>query len=218
MTPSSTGLCPGTAALPRRHAGARLRDGGARRRSCSTTGPAQVLFAKDADSALPPASMSKLMTAYLVFEQLQQGRLKLDDMLPVSETAWKMGGSQMFLEVGDRVSVSDLLRGIIIQSGNDACVVARRGPGRQRGRLRRDDERQGRRARADQQPFRQLHRPRRAGPPDERARPRHAGPPHHPGVPRVLLDLFASGSTPSPTSGSPTAILCSRPACPASTA
>ena len=83
----------------------------------------QVLLAKDPDLSLPPASMSKLMTAYLVFEQLKQGRLKLDDMLPVSEHAWKMGGSQMFLEVGDRVSVSDLLRGIIIQSGNDACVV-----------------------------------------------------------------------------------------------
>ena len=83
----------------------------------------QVLFAKDPDVALPPASMSKLMTAYVAFEQLKQGRLKLDDMLPVSEHAWKMGGSQMFLEVGDRVSVSDLLRGIIIQSGNDACVV-----------------------------------------------------------------------------------------------
>lgn len=84
----------------------------------------QVLLAKEADIALPPASMSKLMTAYLLFEQLHQGRIKLDDMLPVSEAAWRMGGSQMFLEVGDRVSVSDLLRGIIIQSGNDACVVA----------------------------------------------------------------------------------------------
>lgn len=84
----------------------------------------QVLLAKNADEALPPASMSKLMTAYILFEQLEQGRLKLDDMLPVSEAAWKMGGSQMFLEVGDRVAVRDLLRGIIIQSGNDACVVA----------------------------------------------------------------------------------------------
>src|SRR5262245_21588953 len=65
----------------------------------------QTLLAKDADAALPPASMSKLMTAYLIFEQLDQGRLSMDDMLPVSETAWKMGGSQMFLEVGDRVSV-----------------------------------------------------------------------------------------------------------------
>lgn len=83
----------------------------------------RVLLAKNPDEALPPASMSKLMTAYLLFEQIKQGRLKLDDMLPVSEHAWKMGGSQMFLEVGDRVAVRDLMRGIIIQSGNDACVV-----------------------------------------------------------------------------------------------
>lgn len=83
----------------------------------------QVLFAKDPDVPLPPASMSKLMTAFLAFEALREGRLKLDDMLLVSETAWKMGGSQMFLEVGKRATVSDLLRGIIVQSGNDACVV-----------------------------------------------------------------------------------------------
>jgi D-alanyl-D-alanine carboxypeptidase (penicillin-binding protein 5/6) len=83
----------------------------------------QVLFAKDPDMPLPPASMSKLMTAYLAFEALREGRLKLDDMLLVSERAWKMGGSQMFLEVNKRAAVSDLLRGMIIQSGNDACVV-----------------------------------------------------------------------------------------------
>ncbi len=83
----------------------------------------QVLFAKEPDLPLPPASMSKLMTAYMAFEALREGRLRLDDMLLVSERAWKMGGSQMFLEVGKRVAVSDLLRGIIVQSGNDACVV-----------------------------------------------------------------------------------------------
>jgi len=83
----------------------------------------QVLFAKDPDQPLPPASMSKLMTAYIVFERLEEGSLSLDDELPVSERAWKMGGSQMFLEVGQRVRVEDLLRGMIIQSGNDACVV-----------------------------------------------------------------------------------------------
>ncbi|MFO1066965.1 MAG: D-alanyl-D-alanine carboxypeptidase family protein [Geminicoccaceae bacterium] len=82
-----------------------------------------VLFEKNPDEPRPPASMSKLMTAYMAFDALRAGRLKLDDMLPVSEQAWKMGGSQMFLEVGDRVAVKDLLRGIIIQSGNDACVV-----------------------------------------------------------------------------------------------
>ena len=82
-----------------------------------------ILFAKDPDEPIPPASMSKLMTGYLVFEALKDGRLKLDDTLTVSEHAWKMGGSQMFLRVGDRVKVEDLVRGMIVQSGNDACVV-----------------------------------------------------------------------------------------------
>jgi serine-type D-Ala-D-Ala carboxypeptidase (penicillin-binding protein 5/6) len=82
-----------------------------------------VLFEKSADERIPPASMSKLMTAYMIFDRLKGGRLKLDDEVTVSERAWKMGGSQMFLEVGDRVRVEDLIRGIIIQSGNDACVA-----------------------------------------------------------------------------------------------
>ncbi len=83
----------------------------------------QELFAKNADTALPPASMSKLVTALLVFEEIKAGRLKLDDTLPVSERAWRTGGSKMFVKVGDRVRVEDLLRGMIVQSGNDACVV-----------------------------------------------------------------------------------------------
>lgn len=83
----------------------------------------QELFAKNADVPLPPASMSKLMTALLVFEEIKAGRLKLDDTLPVSEKAWRIGGSKMFVKVGDRVRVEDLLRGMIIQSGNDASVV-----------------------------------------------------------------------------------------------
>jgi D-alanyl-D-alanine carboxypeptidase (penicillin-binding protein 5/6) len=82
-----------------------------------------VLFEKNADQKIPPASMSKLMTAYMIFDRLKQGRLKLDDEITISEKAWKMGGSQMFLKVGDRVRVEDLIRGIIIQSGNDACVA-----------------------------------------------------------------------------------------------
>jgi serine-type D-Ala-D-Ala carboxypeptidase (penicillin-binding protein 5/6) len=83
----------------------------------------QVLFTKNADRPWPPASMSKLMTAFMVFERLQQGTLSLDDQLPVSEKAWRKGGSKMFVEVGTRVRVQDLLRGIIVQSGNDACIV-----------------------------------------------------------------------------------------------
>jgi D-alanyl-D-alanine carboxypeptidase (penicillin-binding protein 5/6) len=81
------------------------------------------LFAKNPDLPVPPASMSKLMTALLVFEEIEAGRLKLDDTLPVSERAWRTGGSKMFVKVGERVRVEDLLRGMIIQSGNDACVV-----------------------------------------------------------------------------------------------
>lgn len=82
-----------------------------------------VLFAKNPDQAIPPASMSKLMTAYLVFERLKEGSLSLDDTLPVSERAWRVEGSEMFVKVGERVRVEDLLRGMIIQSGNDACIV-----------------------------------------------------------------------------------------------
>ncbi|MFN3262028.1 MAG: D-alanyl-D-alanine carboxypeptidase family protein [Pikeienuella sp.] len=86
-----------------------------------------VLLEKDADKPLPPASMSKLMTLNMVFEALQQGRLSLDDTFPVSEKAWKMGGSRMFVRAGDRIRVEDLLRGVIVQSGNDACVVLAEG-------------------------------------------------------------------------------------------
>ncbi len=87
----------------------------------------QVLYAKNPDEPRPPASMSKLMTAYLVFERLEEGSLRLEDELPVSEKAWRTGGSRMFVQVGTRVKVADLLRGMIVQSGNDACVVLAEG-------------------------------------------------------------------------------------------
>ena len=83
----------------------------------------QVLYEKNADEPLPPASMSKLMTVLMVFERLRDGRLSVDDEFTVSEKAWRKGGSKMFVEVGKRVRVEDLLRGIIVQSGNDACIV-----------------------------------------------------------------------------------------------
>lgn len=82
-----------------------------------------VIFEKNSDELMPPSSMSKLMTAFMVFERLAEGKLRLDDMLPVSEKAWRIQGSKMFVHVGDRVKVEDLLRGVIVQSGNDACVV-----------------------------------------------------------------------------------------------
>ncbi|MFN3661323.1 D-alanyl-D-alanine carboxypeptidase family protein [Yoonia sp.] len=86
-----------------------------------TTGT--VLLAKDAATPLPPASMSKLMTIYMAFEAITQGRLSVDDILPVSTHAASFGGSSMFLDTTDRVSVEDLLRGVIVLSGNDASVV-----------------------------------------------------------------------------------------------
>ncbi len=91
----------------------------------ATTGA--VLMEKDADASMPPASMSKIMTVYMVFLRLKEGRLSLDDTLTVSEKAWRMGGSKMFVEVGEEVRVEDLLRGVIVQSGNDACIVLAEG-------------------------------------------------------------------------------------------
>jgi D-alanyl-D-alanine carboxypeptidase (penicillin-binding protein 5/6) len=82
-----------------------------------------TLLEKNADERMPPSSMSKLMTMYVVFDRLRQGRLQMDQMLPVSERAWRMGGSKMFVDIGQQVRVEDLIRGVIVQSGNDACIV-----------------------------------------------------------------------------------------------
>jgi D-alanyl-D-alanine carboxypeptidase (penicillin-binding protein 5/6) len=86
-----------------------------------TTGT--ILLSKNADEALPPASMSKLMTLYMAFEAVREGRLSMEDRLPVSRHAMSFGGSTMFLDTTDRVRVEDLIRGIVVLSGNDACVV-----------------------------------------------------------------------------------------------
>ena len=82
---------------------------------------------KGADQPVPPASMSKLMTVVMIFEALASGRLSMADEFVVSEKAWKKGGSKMFVKVGDRIKISDLLRGIIVQSGNDASIVVAEG-------------------------------------------------------------------------------------------
>lgn len=92
----------------------------------------KVLFEKDADKQMPPASMSKLMTLYLLFERLRDGSLSLDDTFRVSVDAWRRGGaksgsSTMFLSPKKRVKISDLIPGIIVQSGNDACIVVAEG-------------------------------------------------------------------------------------------
>ena len=91
-----------------------------------------VLFEKEAESPMIPASMTKIMTAYMVFERLSDGRLSVDDTFTVSERAWReggwaSGGSTMGLAIGEDVSVMDLLHGMIVQSGNDACIVLAEG-------------------------------------------------------------------------------------------
>tara|TARA_R110002049_G_scaffold47730_1_gene137897 strand:+ start:85 stop:1227 length:1143 start_codon:yes stop_codon:yes gene_type:complete len=89
-----------------------------------------VLYQKNADKQIPPASMAKMMTVYVAFDLIEKGKLKLDDKFRVNEGTWKKWnnqGSTMFLGVGDEVSVSDLLHGIVTLSGNDACVVLAEG-------------------------------------------------------------------------------------------
>lgn len=82
-----------------------------------------ALLEKQADDEMPPSSMTKLMTLYLVYDQLKQGKLKLEDELPVTEKAWRMQGSKMFVSIGSTVKVEDLIRGVVVQSGNDAAIV-----------------------------------------------------------------------------------------------
>ena len=86
-----------------------------------------VLMNKNADERMPTSSMSKVMTMYMVFDALEGGVLSLSDRLQVSEKAWRKGGSKMFVEVGKSVAVEDLIKGVIVQSGNDAAIVLAEG-------------------------------------------------------------------------------------------
>ena len=87
----------------------------------------KVLFSKDADAPMKPASMAKIMTVFVAFQRIADGQLGMDDKFTISEKAWKKGGSRTFLEVGSTVSVRELLYGIIVQSGNDAAIVLAEG-------------------------------------------------------------------------------------------
>ncbi|MBK3734834.1 D-alanyl-D-alanine carboxypeptidase (penicillin-binding protein 5/6) [Azospirillum brasilense] len=82
-----------------------------------------VLFEKSPDQRMAPSSMSKIMTMYMVFDSIKEGRLTLESTLPVSERAWRMQGSKMFVELHNNIKVDDLIKGVIVQSGNDACIV-----------------------------------------------------------------------------------------------
>lgn len=86
-----------------------------------------VLLEKNADERMPTSSMSKVMTMYLVFEALKSGHWSLDEDLPVSEKAWSTQGSKMFVDINTRVKIEDLIRGVIVQSGNDATIVLAEG-------------------------------------------------------------------------------------------
>lgn len=83
----------------------------------------KVLAEKNADKKIEPASITKLMTAYAVYREISEDRLSLEDMVDISEKSWRMGGSRMYLEVGSSVSVDNLLKGLVVQSGNDASVA-----------------------------------------------------------------------------------------------
>ncbi len=83
----------------------------------------KIIYSKNSSAQMTPSSMSKLMTLYIIFHELKNGKISLDDMVLISEKAWRAEGSKMFIEVGTKVKVSDLVRGIIIQSGNDASIA-----------------------------------------------------------------------------------------------
>lgn len=83
----------------------------------------QILAESKADEHMEPASLTKLMTSYVIYKEMHDGRIKLNDMVTISEHAWRMGGSRTFVPVGKKVSVENLLKGMIVQSGNDATVA-----------------------------------------------------------------------------------------------
>jgi D-alanyl-D-alanine carboxypeptidase (penicillin-binding protein 5/6) len=86
-----------------------------------------ILASKDSDSRMFPSSMTKIMTQYVLFERLKEGSIKLTDTFTVSEKAWRMQGSKMFVPIGGSIPLDDLIRGIAVQSGNDACIVVAEG-------------------------------------------------------------------------------------------
>ena len=90
---------------------------------CRTSTASRILVEHNADMRVEPASITKLMTAYVVFSELDEGNITLEETVAVSEKAWRTGGSRMFIEPGMQVSVEDLIRGMVIQSGNDASVA-----------------------------------------------------------------------------------------------
>ena len=132
-----------------------------------------VLLAKDADTPMPPASMSKLMTLYMLFEAIRDGRVKLDTEFLVSPRAQAMGGSRMFVEAGTTVPVEALIHGIITQSGNDACVVVAEGLAGSEAVFAEQMTQRAHDLGMTELDLQERLGLARGGPRDERARPRH---------------------------------------------
>ena len=86
-----------------------------------------VIFEKNSEDLMSPSSMSKLMTIYYIFKKIESGEVSLQDKFKVSKKAWKKGGSRMFINLNSLVTIDDLLKGIIVQSGNDACIALAEG-------------------------------------------------------------------------------------------
>ena len=171
----------------------------------------QTLAERDADAPTDPASLTKLMTAYLVFHALRDKKLTLEQKLPVSKRAWderKGGGSLMFIDTTMTPTVDELLHGMIVQCGNDAAVALAEGVG---GTL--DDfvammNRQAQAWGLKNTAFKNVTGLTEAGPPQHRARPGGDRGAHHPRLPRVLPVLLDEGVHATTTSPSRTATCC----------
>ena len=144
-----------------------------------------VLYERDADALVFPASLAKLMTVEYVFHLLKEGKIKPGDEFPISEYAWRHGGapsrtSSMFAPIHSNVSVDNLLHSVIIQSGNDACIALAEGIAGSESAFATQADRAGPRIGADQVGLHQFDRTARPQPGRDGARTRHARPPHHP--------------------------------------
>ena len=151
-----------------------------------TSPPARRCWRRMPTCEMPPSSMTKLMTIYLVYERLKQGRLQLDDELPVSERAWRMGGSKMFVQVGTQVKVEDLIRGVIVQSGNDACIVFAEAIAGSEEQFAELMNQKAKELGLTNSQFQEFHRLARPGAAHELPRHRHAGAADHPRLPGIL--------------------------------
>ena len=165
-----------------------------------------TLLEKDADEQMPPSSMTKLMTIYLVYERLKQGKMKLDDQLLVSEKAWRMGGSKMFVQVGTQVTVEDLIRGVIVDSGNDACIVLAEAIAGSEEQFVEMMNAEGEGARPDQHELPELHRLAGSRAVHELPRHRDAGAADHPWISRNTIITTRKRRSSTTTSSRETAI------------